>query len=208
MDIRKATAATEATLHMSAIGIATMLACIARGIPIIRNRGFIVEGAMCFSPVHRSLWANHSCERMIAAKSTLCVDAVRPAAKHAQLAFGIPVVGNVRLVLEAATACWAWDCDIVSPATQAAFHMLAIAVAPQVAELTRRIPEEADVNGFVVEVALALHFGQWRWRRHSRKGIELASAASDSARPPQAHQLEALPNSGANCRRRTTVSGG
>lgn len=91
------------------------------------------------------------------------MDSVRPAAQHAELALGIPIVGNVRLVLEAATACWAWDFDIVSPTTKAAFHVLAIAVASQVTELARRIPEEADINGFVVKVASALHFGHWRW---------------------------------------------
>merc|ERR1712039_482135 len=81
MDIFEPSAAAETALHMLAICVAPMHACVARGIPEIRSRWLIGEGALRVSLVHRTLWAWNTCEWVVAAEATLLMDSICPAAK-------------------------------------------------------------------------------------------------------------------------------
>jgi len=104
MNIFEPTAAAETALHMLAICVAPMHACVARGIPEIRSQWLIGEGAMRFSSVHRTRWAWNTCVWVVAAEATLLVDSICPAAKLTLLTLRVPIVRNVGLVLEGAAA--------------------------------------------------------------------------------------------------------
>jgi len=126
---------TETALHVLAISIASMHACVASRIPIIRSRGLIIEGALCFSPVHRSLGARDTCVREIAAEATLLMDSICPASQLTHFTLGVPIVRNRRLVLEAATTGRARDADEISSAAEATLHMLSVAITTEIAHL-------------------------------------------------------------------------
>jgi len=135
IDVGEATIATETALQMLVIGIASMHACVASRIPIIRSLGLIIEGALCFSPVHRSLGARDTCVREIAAEATLLMDSICPTSQLTHFTLGVPIVRNIRLVLEAATTGRAWDADDISSAAEATLHMLSVAITTEIAHL-------------------------------------------------------------------------
>jgi len=192
MNVFKSTTPAKAALHVAAVCIATVLACITSRVPVVWSRGFVVKGtnpALCFVP-NGSLRTSDPCERIVATETALRMDTIRPATELADLALGIPIVRKVGFVREAAAACWALNRGEVPSAAEATLHVLAIGIATQIALPTGRIPEVANIDGLVVEVALAPRL--WQWRRGC--GVKLASAASDAPRAADTSKLEALPS--------------
>lgn len=176
-DVGEAAITTETALHVLAISITSMHACVASGIPVIMSLGLIIESALCFSRVHRSLGARDTCIREISAETTLLMDSICPAPKLTHFALGVPIVRNVRLVLEAAATGRAWDADEISSAAKATLHMLSVAITTKIAHFARGIPIEAHINGLIIEIALAPRF-----HIVSGKGIKFAPATCDASR--------------------------
>jgi hypothetical protein len=198
MDVLEAARATEATVHMLAVGVAPMLAHVAGGIPEVPSRGLHIEGTLCSPSMHGSFWAGDTCERIIAAKTALLVHSVSPTSKLSDLALGVPIVGDVRLVLETTTAGRARDVDEIASATKTALDILPISIATEVTHLARRIPERAHIDRVAVKIAKAQCLGT---AIHDiARNIKLASAASDASRAANANQLEAISKSGAHSR--------
>lgn len=104
MNVLKAARAAEATIHMLAVGVAPVLTHVASGIPEIPSRRLYVEGALCLPSMHGSFWADDACERVTTAETALLMHSVSPAAKLSEFALGIPIIGDIGLVLETATA--------------------------------------------------------------------------------------------------------
>merc|ERR1719401_933085 len=118
------------------------------------------------------------------------MDAIRPATELAEFALCVPIVRSVGLVLEGATARWAWNLDEISGAAEAAFHVLPVAVATEASHLALRIPEIAHVDRRIIELAMADRDRIAIIGR--RTGIQLASAARDASRSPDAHKAVAF----------------
>lgn len=204
MDVLKAARAAEATVRMLAVGVAPMLAHVTGGIPEVPSRGLHVEGTLCCPSMHGSFWASDTCERVIAAKAALLMHSVSPTSKLSDFALGVPIIGDVGLVLETATAGRARDVDEIASATEAALDVLPIGIATEVTHLARRIPERAHIDRVAVKIAMAQCLGT---AIHAiARNIKLASAASDASRTTNANQLEAISEPGAHSRWRSPIS--
>jgi len=103
MDILEAPRATEATMHMLAIGVATMLAHVASGVPEVRGLRLDVKGALCVPSVHGSIRASDTCEWIIATEATLRMNSICPATKLSEVALHVPIIRHIGLIWEAAT---------------------------------------------------------------------------------------------------------
>merc|ERR1719384_1657072 len=81
-------------MHMLPVGIASMLACVASGVPVVGGCWLHDEGAGCFQSV-RSFRARYTGEGEIATETALLVDSICPTTKLAEFALGVPIVGSV-----------------------------------------------------------------------------------------------------------------
>lgn len=169
MDIREATATAPAAMHMLPIGVATMLAQDASGIPIIRRLRLNHEGTGYLRWLLSILWAWDSCEGEVAAEAALDMDPICPATKPSDLALCVPIVGDVRVVWELAAARWARNAHEVPTTAETALHMLPITVTTEVAHLASRIPEMAGTGRLVVELTLPIGPFRQRWWQNRRR---------------------------------------
>merc|ERR1740121_119950 len=151
-------------MNMLAVGIAAMHAQKALGIPIIGRLGFIVERAGGSLGRSGPFGAGHPGVGEVTAEAALGMHPIRPATKLAKLARSVPVIGHEGFCGESATTRWAWHADEVATAAEATLHVLAIAIATELAQLTGRVPIKTNVDRFVVELAAATNAGHWSTR--------------------------------------------
>merc|ERR1740121_1983345 len=151
-------------MNMLAVGIAAMHAQKALGIPIIGRLGFIVERAGGSLGRSGPFGAGHPGVGEVTAEAALGMDPIRPATKLAKLARSVPVIGHEGFCGESATARWAWHADEVATAAEATLHVLAIAIATELAQLAGRVPIKTNVDRFVVELTAGTNAGHWSTR--------------------------------------------
>jgi len=158
MDVGELGLAAMAALHILAIGVATKHAQDTTRLPIGGNIGLRLEGARNVWRSRRTFWARHCTIREIAAEATLGVATICQTAELTQLTTAVPVVRDIRLLSEVASAGWARHIYESATTTDSTLLMLPISIATEptiFTVLASWVPEGANTRWLSVELAFA-----------------------------------------------------
>jgi len=154
-DVGEDTRATESAVHVDTVRIATMDAHLTGRVPKVWGLWVILEGTCRTFGGRCAFRARDARVREITTETALGVDPICPTSQLAYLAIVIPIVRNVRLVCELATAGRARHVVLVPRPAESAFKVLTICMAPNHPLSASRIPEIAHTHRLIRKLALA-----------------------------------------------------
>lgn len=153
MDVMIVSSSTEAAMYVLTVGVTTMLAHVATGIPEIWCLWLGVESTRCCWRCRCAFRTCHPGKWIVPAETALGMNPIRPTPQRAGHAVVVPVVWHIRIVRKVTAARRTWHRAEVAASAHTTLDVPAITIAAKHTHLTIGVPERSDTDWLIVKLA-------------------------------------------------------